>query len=67
MNPFNVIKTQWVPGDEREVEDWRIDRQEGIAYDSYRRVYLLDEREWRIAAQVMKPDGRKYYVLECIG
>ena len=67
MNPFNVLKAQWAPGDEREVEDWRIDRQEGIAYDSYRRVYLVDEREWRIAAQVMKPDGRKYYVLECIG
>ncbi len=67
MNPFNVIRTVWSPGDEREVEDWRIDKQDGVAYDSYRRVYLIDGLEWQITAQVMKPDGRKYYVLECIG
>jgi hypothetical protein len=67
MNPFNVIKTQWSPGDEREIEDLRIDQQEGIAYDSYRRVYELDGKEWKITAQVAKPDGRKYYVLVCLG
>ncbi len=66
MNPLKIIKTNWSPGDRREVEDWRIDKQEGLAYDSYRRVYLVDRREWRIAGQIMKEDGRKYYILECI-
>jgi len=67
MNPFRVIKTAWSTGDQREVEDWRIEKQEGFAYDSYRRVYLVDEREWAIAGQIMKEDGRKYYILECVG
>jgi hypothetical protein len=66
MNPLRVLKTSWSPGDQREVEDWRIDKQEGIAYDSYRRVYLVDQKEWRIAGQIMKEDGRKYYILECV-
>lgn len=67
MNPFQVLKTQWFAGDQREVEDWRIDRQESITYDSYRRVYRADEKEWRIAGQIVKDDGRKYYILECLG
>jgi len=67
MNPLNVVNRNWQPGDQREVEDWRIDRQQGVEYDSYRRVYLADGHEWRIAGQIFKEDGRKYYVLECIG
>jgi hypothetical protein len=67
MNPFSVVKNNWKPGDTREVEDWRIDRQEGVEYDSYRRVYLADGREWTIAGQIMKDGGKKYYIIECIG
>jgi len=65
MDPFPVLKTDWQPGDTREVEDWRIERQVGLEYDSYRRVYFADGREWTIAGQIMKEDGRKYYILEC--
>jgi hypothetical protein len=67
MNPFSVVKTNWKPGDTREVEDWRIHRQEGLEYDSYRRVYLAGGREWTIAGQIMKEGGKKYYILECVG
>ena len=66
MNPFKVMKTEWSHGDQREVEDWRIERQEGLEYDSYRRIYLSDGREWTIAGKIMKPDGKKYYILECL-
>ncbi|MEZ5399029.1 MAG: hypothetical protein R2729_05120 [Bryobacteraceae bacterium] len=66
MNPFQVVKTNWEPGDTREVEVGRIERQEGLEYDSYRRVYLADGHEWMIAGQIMKPDGRKFYILECV-
>ena len=66
MNPFNVVKTEWAPGDQREVEDWRIEKQEGIGYDSYRRVYLADKREWAVVGKIMRDDGRKFYVLECV-
>jgi hypothetical protein len=65
MNPLPVLKTDWQPGDTREVEDWRIERQVGLEYDSYRRVYIADGREWTIAGQIMKDDGRKFYILEC--
>ena len=67
MNPLRVVKTNWAPGDQREVEDWRIERQEGLDYDSYRRVWIADRHEWIIAGQIMKEDGRKYYILECTG
>ena len=66
MDPFKVLKTKWSPGDQREVEDWRIEKQEGLEYDSYRRVYAADGREWSIIGQIMKDDGRKYYILECV-
>jgi len=66
FNPFQVVKTNWSAGDQREVEDWRIERQQGVEYDSYRRVYLADGKEWIIVAQIMKDDGRKYYILECM-
>jgi hypothetical protein len=65
VNPFQVLKTSWSVGDEREVEDWRIERQEGLEYDSYRRVYIADGHEWVITGQIMKEDGRKFYLLEC--
>lgn len=67
MDPFRVVKTSWSEGDTREVEDWRIERQEGLEYDSYRRIYLADGCEWVIAGQIMKNDGKKYYILECVG
>ena len=66
MDPFRVVKTNWAPGDTREVEDWRLERQEGVEFDSYRRVYLADGREWMVAGPVMKPDGKKFYILECV-
>lgn len=67
MNPFHVIKTEWREGDQREIEDWRVDRQEGLTYDSYRRLYRIDQKKWTIAGQITKPDGRKYYIMECVG
>ncbi|MBL8295068.1 MAG: hypothetical protein JNN08_24705 [Bryobacterales bacterium] len=66
FNPLQVVKTNWKAGDQREVEDWRIERQEGVEYDSYRRVYLADAKEWVIVGQIMKENGRKYYILECM-
>ncbi|MDX2151934.1 MAG: hypothetical protein SFV54_14440 [Bryobacteraceae bacterium] len=67
MDPFRVLKQNWQPGDTREVEDWRIEKQEGVEFDSYRRVYLADGREWIIAGQIAKEGGRKVYILECVG
>jgi len=67
MKPFHVIKTEWQEGDQRKIEDWRVDRQEGLTYDSYRRLHGIDQKKWTIAGQVMKSDGRKYYILECVG
>jgi hypothetical protein len=67
MDAFNVVKQSWAPGDTREVEASRIDRQTGVEYDSYRRVYLADGREWTIAGQIAKENGKKYYILECVG
>ncbi|MCS6951443.1 MAG: hypothetical protein RMK57_10015 [Bryobacterales bacterium] len=66
-DPFRIARTSWRPGDTREVEAWRIDQQVGVEYDSYRRVYLADGREWTIAGQIAKADGKKYYILECVG
>ena len=65
MNPFSVLKTDWKPGDTREVEASRIELQHGLEYDSYRRVYIADGHEWTIAGQIMKTNGQKYYILEC--
>ena len=67
MNPFQVVKTSYSPGDRRDVECSRIDRQIGVEYDSYRRVYIADGHEWRIAGRIAKEDGRSYYILECEG
>ena len=67
MNPFRVAKTSWSPGDTREVEAARIDKQSGVEYDSYRRVYIADGHEWIIVGQIAREDGKKYYVLECAG
>ena len=66
MDPFKIVKTNWKAGDHREVEDWRLERQQGLEYDSYRRVYLADGHEWIVVGQIMHPDGRKYYRLECM-
>lgn len=66
MNPFQVVKNDWKPGDSREVECARIDKQIGVEYDSYRRVYIADNREWIIVGQIAKEGGRKYYILECV-
>lgn len=67
MDPFRVVKQTWEPGDTREVESTRLEKQLGVEYDSYRRVYLADGREWTIAGQIAKEDGKKYYILECVG
>ena len=66
MNPFSVVPQNWSPGDTREVEVRKIDLQIGVEYDSYRRVYQADGREWVIAGQIAKDDGKKYYLLECV-
>ena len=66
MDPFRVVKQNWEPGDTREVETVRIDGQIGVEYDSYRRVYIADGREWVIAGQIAR-DSKKYYILECVG
>jgi hypothetical protein len=67
MNPLNVIRQIWSPGDTREVEQSRIDRQIGVEYDSYRRVYIADGYEWKIAGQIARDNGQKFYILECVG
>ena len=67
MNPFHIAKQSWSPGDTREVEQSRIDRQINVEYDSYRRIYIADGREWTIAGQIAREDGKKYYILECVG
>ncbi|MEZ5351034.1 MAG: hypothetical protein R2762_00225 [Bryobacteraceae bacterium] len=66
MDPFRIVKSTWSPGDTREIEDWRVEQQDGLEFDSYRRVYLAGGREWIVAGQVMKPDGKKFYILECV-
>jgi hypothetical protein len=67
MNPFQVVRQNWSPGDRREVEARKLDLQIGVEYDSYRKVYLVDGREWTIAGRIAKEDGKKYYILECVG
>jgi hypothetical protein len=67
MNPFRVAKSSWSAGDTRQVEVGRIDQQIGVEYDSYRRIYIADGHEWTIAGQVAAEDGKKYYILECVG
>ena len=66
-NPFQVVKQNWSVGDTREVEARKIDLQIGVEYDSYRKVYLVDGREWTVTGQIAKDDGKKYYILECAG
>jgi hypothetical protein len=66
MNPFPVVKNSWSPGDTREVECARLDRQINIEYDSYRRVYIADGHEWTIVGQIAKEDGKKFYIIECM-
>jgi hypothetical protein len=67
MDPFFVARTSWSPGDTREVEQERLRQEIGVEYDSYRRLYLADGQEWRIAGQIAHEDGKKYYILECVG
>lgn len=66
MDPFPIARPSWSIGDTREVACPRLDRQIGVEYDSYRRVYIADGHEWVIVGQIAKDDG-KYYILECIG
>lgn len=67
MDPFRVVKQTWELGETREVESSRIEKQVGMEYDSYRRLYLADGHEWQIVGQIAKEGGKKYYVLECVG
>ena len=67
MDLFPIAKTSWAPGDTREVEQSRVHKEIGMEYDSYRRVYLADNHEWKIAGQIAREDGKKYYILECVG
>ena len=67
MNPFNIAKNSWSPGDTREVEQQRLRTGLDIEYDSYRKIYIADGHEWTIAGQIARDDGKKYYILECVG
>ncbi len=67
MNPFSIAKTSWQPGDTREVEQSRLRKEIGVEYDSYRRIYIADAHEWSIVGQIAREDGKKYYILECVG
>lgn len=67
MNPFQITKTSWSLGETREVEQSRVHREVGMEYDSYRRIYIADGHEWAIAGQIAREDGKKYYILECVG
>ena len=67
MNPFNIAKNSWSPGDTREVEQQRLRTSLDIEYDSYRKVYLADGHEWSIVGQIAREDGKKYYILQCVG
>ena len=67
MNPFSITKNSWQPGDTREVEQTRLKKEIGVEYDSYRRVYIADGHEWSIVGQIAREDGKKYYILECMG
>ena len=66
MDPFRVVKQSWAMGDTREVEVSRIDRQVGVEYDSYRRIYLADGHEWIVAGKIAREDVKTYYILECV-
>ena len=66
MDLFPIARTSWSPGDTREVEQSRVQREIGMEYDSYRRVYIAEGHEWRIAGQIAREDGKKYYILECV-
>ena len=66
MDPFRVVRQSWTTGDTREVEVSRIDRQIGVEYDSYWRIYLADYHEWVIAGKIAREDGKTYYILECV-
>jgi len=67
MEPFPIAKNSWAVGDTREVEQQRLRMEIGVVYDSYRRIYLADDREWSIVGQIARDDGKKYYILECVG
>jgi hypothetical protein len=67
MDLFPIAKTSWSPGDTREVEQSRVRNEIGMEYNSYRRIYIADGHEWRIAGQIAREDGKKYYILECVG
>jgi hypothetical protein len=67
MDPFRIAKTSWLPGDTREVEQSRVQKEIGMQYDSYRRIYFADGYEWKIVGQIVREDGRKYYIFECVG
>lgn len=66
MDPFPIAKTSWSPGDTREVEQARVRNEIGMEYDSYRRIYIAEGHEWRIAGQIAREDGKKYYIFECV-
>jgi hypothetical protein len=67
MDPFPIAKNSWGVGDTREVEQQRLRMEIGVEYDSYRRIYLADGHEWSIVGQIARDDGKKYYILECVG
>ncbi|MEO8597025.1 MAG: hypothetical protein ABI759_27150 [Candidatus Solibacter sp.] len=67
MNPFNIAKNSWSPGDTREVEQQRLRKAPDIEYDSYRKIYIADGHEWSIVGQIAREDGKKYYILQCVG
>ena len=67
MNPFSIAKNSWQAGDTREVEQSRLHKEIGVEYDSYRRIYIADGYEWSIVGQIARENGKKYYILQCLG
>jgi len=66
MDPFVIAKNSWGVGDTREVEQDRLRKEIGVEYDSYRRIYLADGREWTIVGHIVHEDGKKYCILESV-
>ena len=67
MEPFPIAKASWSPGETREVEQSRVHKEIGMQYDSYRHIYIAEGHEWKIAGQIAREDGNKYYIFECVG
>lgn len=67
LDGLNVLK-EWKPGDTRELNEAVLKkaRIEGL-FDSYRQIYELDRKQWKVQDQVSRASGETVYTLVCIG